>query len=64
MPRLRVGDSPGLLNSEGVFPTVGGAPKKGGFTGSDVAFVDGVPRENGCIVDKSGFLFRNSAVFH
>ena len=64
MLRLGAGDSPGLPSREGIFPSVDGALKRGVFVGSDVAFVDGVPRENGCIFDKSGLLFCDSGVFH
>ena len=60
--RLRLGacDSPGLPNSEGVVP---GALKRDVFDGSDVSFGGRIPRENGCIFDRSGF-FCGSCVFH
>ena len=64
VPRFGASRSPGLPNREGVAPGVGGAPKRGVFAGSDVAFVNGVSRENGCIFDKSGFLFRDSGLSH
>jgi len=64
VPRPGAGDSPDLPNREGVVPSVGGAWKRGGFAGSGVAFVGRVPRENGCILDKSGFFFCDSGVFH
>ena len=64
MPRLGAGDSPGLPSREGVVPGVDGALERSVFMGSDAAFVDGVPRENGCIFDKSGLLFCDSGVFH
>lgn len=60
----RPGDSPGLPNREGVIPSVDGALKRGVFAGSDVAFVGRIPRENGCIFDKSGFFLCDSVVFH
>jgi hypothetical protein len=64
VPRLGMGNSPGLPNREGVFPGVDSAPGGGVSVDPDVAFVDGVPRENGCILDKSGFLFCDPDVFH
>ena len=64
VPRLRVGDSPGLPNMEGVVPGVGGTLKRGVFADSVVTFVGVVPRENGCILVKSGFLCWGSDVFH
>lgn len=63
IPRPGVGGSLGLPNREGVVTSVDGPPKSGFFAGSMVAFADGVPRENGCIFDKSGFLFCPD-VFH
>ena len=63
VPRLGAGDSPGLPNREGVVRGVDGALKRGVFAGPDVSFVDSVPRENGCIFDKSSF-FCESGVFH
>lgn len=64
VPRLGTGDPPGLPTRERVFPNVGAPPGRGVFVGSGVAFVDVVPRENGCIFDKSGFFFCDSDVFH
>jgi len=58
--RLGACDSPRLPNREGVVP---GALKRDVFDGSDVSFGDGIPRENGCIFDGSGF-FCGSWVFH
>ena len=63
VPMLGVEDSPGLSNREGVIPGVDGVLKRGVFADSDVSFVDGIPRENGCIFDKSGF-FCDPGVFH
>lgn len=49
---------------EGVTPSVDGAPKRGIFAGSEIASEGGVPRENGCIFDRSGFFFCDPGVFH
>lgn len=62
VPRLGTGGSPGLLNKETV-PDINEVSKRGVFVGPHVSFVDGTPRENGCIFDKSGFLC-DSGVFH
>ncbi|KAF9650195.1 hypothetical protein BDM02DRAFT_3112430 [Thelephora ganbajun] len=64
VPRLGAGDSPRLPNREGVVPSIDGTSKRGVFAGPGAASVDGVPRENGCIFDKSSFLFCDSGVFH
>ena len=64
VPRLGADSSPGLSNREEVVPGVDGALKRSVFAGSDVSFVDGVPKESGCILDKSGFLLCDSGVFH
>jgi hypothetical protein len=63
VPRLGAGDSLGFPNREGVVPDVDGALKRGVFVDPDVSFVGSVPRENGCIFDKSNF-FCGSSVFH
>jgi hypothetical protein len=64
VPRLGVSDCPGFPNSEGVVPGVDGAPNRGVFDDSDIVFVGGGPKENGCILVKSGFLCCGSDVFH
>lgn len=63
VPRLGAGDSPDLPNREWVVPDVEGTLERGVLAGSDVSFVESIPRESGCIFDKSG-LFCESGVFH
>lgn len=58
VPRLEAGGSPDLPKREN------DALRGGVLADSDVGFVDGVPRENGGIFDKSGFFFCDSGVFH
>ena len=60
MPRSGAGDLPVM---EVVVPGVDDVPKRGVFAGSDVASAGDVPRENGCIFDRSGFFF-DPVVFH
>jgi len=64
VPRLGAVSSPGLPSREGTVPGIDGTLRRGVFAGSDVSFVDGVPKENGCIFDKSGFLLCDSTVLH
>lgn len=62
VPRLETGGSPGLPNEEAV-PDINEVLKRGVFVGADASLVGNIPRENGCIFDKSDF-FCDSGVFH
>lgn len=63
-PGLGAVDSPSLLNGEGPVPGDDSTPKRGFLAGSETALAGSIPRENGCIFERSGLLFCKFGVSH